>query len=124
MSRERFGLIVYWSATVVAAALFAVPGGALLARDHHFAAEMARLGYPAYFLLPFGVLKILGAVVILLPGMPRAKEWAYAGMGFDVIFAVYSRAALGDALPEALFPLIIGGVACLSWAMRPAARKF
>lgn len=123
MSSERFGPIVYWLATVVTAALFAVPGAALLARDHHFAAEMARLGYPAYFLLPFGALKILGALVVLLPGMPRVKEWAYAGMAFDVAFAVYSRAALGDALPMVLLPLVIGAVALLSWATRPASRK-
>ena len=123
MSPQRFGPIVYWFATVATAALFAVPGGALLARDHHFTAEMARLGYPAYFLLPFGALKILGALVILLPGLPRVKEWAYAGMAFDVAFAVYSRAALGDALSLVLFPFVIGAAALLSWAMRPAARK-
>jgi len=123
MTPNRTRLVVYWLATIAAAALFAIPGAALLVRDYHFASEMARLGYPAYFLPPFGVLKILGAVTILLPGIQRMKEWAYAGMVFDVSFAVWSRAAVGDPLLPALLPLVIGALATASWALRPVSRK-
>lgn len=53
---------------------------------------------PAY-LLPFvGVAKILGAIAILIPGYPRIKEWAYAGLMFDLIGAVYSVAASGKSV--------------------------
>jgi len=120
---ERSRLTLYWLATVVTAALFAVPGGALIAKAAHFETEMLRLGFPDYLLLPFGLLKIIGAVTILLQSLPRLKEWAYAGMLFDVFFAAYSRAALHDPLPQILFPLVIGGVALISWALRPASRK-
>jgi uncharacterized membrane protein YphA (DoxX/SURF4 family) len=123
MVTKKWGLVLYWLATVAAALLFAVPGSALLAGAAHFNVEMARLGYPGYFLLPFGLLKILGAVTILSPGLARLKEWAYAGMVFDAIFAAYSRSALSDPLPQILLPLLIGALVCTSWALRPAKRK-
>ena len=47
----------------------------------------AHLGYPAY-LHPFiGVAKILAVITILVPGFPRLKEWAYAGLVIDLIGA-------------------------------------
>ena len=123
MVMKKWGLVLYWLATVAAALLFAVPGSALLFGAPHFTVEMARLGYPAYFLLPFGFFKILGAVAILVPGFPRPKEWAYAGMVFDAVFAAYSRAALHDPLPQIILPLLIGALVLTSWALRPATRK-
>lgn len=116
-------LTFFWLATLATAALFAVPGTALLIGVAPFKVEMARLGYPVYFLPPFGALKVLGAAIILSPGIPRAKEWAYAGLIFDAGFAVYSRAAIGDPLPQILLPLVISALVLTSWALRPATRK-
>ena len=49
-----------------------------------------KMGYPAY-LLPFiGIAKLAGVIVILLPGYPRLKEWAYAGLVIDLAGATYS----------------------------------
>ncbi|MED2974422.1 DoxX family protein [Fictibacillus sp. B-59209] len=54
------------------------------------------LGYPDY-LLPFlGIAKLLGVIAILVPGVPRLKEWAYAGFFFDLAGAMYSTIAVGD----------------------------
>jgi uncharacterized membrane protein YphA (DoxX/SURF4 family) len=113
----------YWVATIAAALLFAVPGAALLAKVPHFSNEMARLGYPTYFLSMFGALKMIGAAVVLAPRLLRLKEWAYAGMMFDVIFAAFSRAAIGDGVFATIVPLVIGSVVLLSWALRPEDRK-
>ena len=43
-----------------------------------------RLGFPVYFAVLLGVWKILGAIAILLPRFPLLKEWAYAGIFFDL----------------------------------------
>lgn len=48
------------------------------------------LGYPLYFVPFIGLAKMLGAIVILIPAFPRLKEWAYAGLTFDLIAATYS----------------------------------
>ena len=114
--------LAYWGSTAVAAALFAIPGAALLARAPHFVHDMARLGYPDYLLPLLGVWKLLGAVVILAPRLARLKEWAYAGMVFDATGAAVSRAALGDGPFPVVLPLIITGVIFTSWALRPAGR--
>ncbi len=53
------------------------------------------MGYPMYFLPYIGVAKILGGIAILIPGFPRIKEWAYAGLMFDLISATYSFIAMG-----------------------------
>jgi uncharacterized membrane protein YphA (DoxX/SURF4 family) len=48
------------------------------------------LGYPVYFIPFIGTAKALGVIAILIPGFPRIKEWAYAGLMFDLIGATYS----------------------------------
>jgi hypothetical protein len=49
-------------------------------------------------------------VAIFTPKFPRLKEWAYAGLVFDVIGAIYSQIAMGNPLSYAIFPIIILGV--------------
>jgi uncharacterized membrane protein YphA (DoxX/SURF4 family) len=50
---------------------------------------------PAYMLLLVGWAKLLGVLAILVPGNPRLKEWAYAGLTFDLLGAIYCIAASG-----------------------------
>jgi len=69
-------------------------------------AVFTHLGYPTY-LLPFiGIAKILAAITVLVPGLPRLKEWAYAGLVFDLIGAFYSHLSVGDPPGNWLFPII------------------
>jgi len=78
-----------------------------------------------YFFAILGVWKFLGAVAILAPGFPRLKEWAYAGIFFDLTGAALSCAAVGGYGAygfHVLAPLIIAGLMVASWALRPASR--
>jgi len=64
------------------------------------------MGMPAY-LIPFlGIAKLLGVIVILVPGFPRIKEWAYAGLVFDLVGATYGVISIGKPF-SAWFPMII-----------------
>ena len=54
------------------------------------------LGYPPYLLVFLGTAKILGVAAVLVPGVPRLKEWAFAGLAFDVTGALYSHLSIGD----------------------------
>lgn len=114
--------IVYWVVTIIAALLFAIPGTALILHVPHFADEMARLGYPSYFLGLLGTFKVLAAIAIVAPGFPRLKEWAYAGMMFDIIGAIVSHAAAGDAATTMVIPVVIACVLVASWTLRPQSR--
>jgi DoxX-like family len=114
--------VTYWVSTALIAALFAVPGVALIARAPHFVAELAHLGYPAYFLSILGPWKVLAAVTVLVPRLARPKEWAYAGMIFDATSAAFSRVAVGDGAFAVIVPLVISALVVASWALRPDGR--
>ena len=82
--------ILYWTFTGLFAALMFFSGIQNLLITPDSIALFKTLGYPEY-LIPFmGLAKILGAIAIVLPGIPRLKEWAYAGLFFDLLGASYS----------------------------------
>ncbi|HYV90211.1 MAG TPA: DoxX family protein [Chitinophagales bacterium] len=88
--------IIYWIFTAPFAAFMlstAVPDALSTKEATDF---MIKLGYPAYIVPFLGVAKILGVIAILIPGFPRIKEWAYAGLAFDLIGAMYSGIAMSD----------------------------
>jgi hypothetical protein len=64
------------------------------------------LGYPAYIIPFLSVAKLLGLIVIFIPKYPRLKEWAYAGIAFDIIGAGYSILAMGNPFTHIIFPLL------------------
>ena len=64
------------------------------------------LGYPSYLLRFLGTAKCLGVVAILAPGFPRLKEWAFAGLIFDLLGALYSHTSVGDPPTVWVFPVI------------------
>ena len=82
---------------------------------------LAGLGYPAYLLWIIGIWKILGAIALAVPGFLRLKEWAYAGIVFELSGAVASLAACGRS-PDLIAPLFLLGLTLASWALRPASR--
>src|SRR5688572_28383257 len=89
MKADKIG---YWAATGLVALAFAFGGALDIARTPEMEAGLARLGYPAYFATILGVWKVLGAITIVVPRLPRLKEWAYAGMVFDLTGAAASHA--------------------------------
>jgi hypothetical protein len=82
---------------------------------------LAGLGYPLYVLVIIGTWKILGAITLVVPGFLRLKEWAYAGIVFELSGAVASLAACGHRT-ELIVPLGLLGLATASWALRPPSR--
>lgn len=115
--------IAYWVTSALTAFVFLSGGAADVARPSFVMDGMTHLGYPGYFVLILGVWKVLGGVVILSPGLPTLKEWAYAGMIFDLTGAAASHAAVGDPAAKVITPLVIAGIVLASWALRPASRR-
>ncbi len=114
--------IAYVVTTVQLTIVFLGSGLANVLRLDHIAHDMMRLGYPTYFMTVLGVWKVLGALVVALPRLPRLKEWAYAGMVFDLTGAAASRAASNDAAMAILVPLVLTAIAVVSWRFRPTSR--
>jgi uncharacterized membrane protein YphA (DoxX/SURF4 family) len=103
--------IIYWSATALFALMMigsAIPD--VMSSDVAVKGMHEGLGYPLY-LIPFiGLAKILGVIAILIPGFPRIKEWAYAGLLFDLAgasFSIYSSGERGANLAFMLLPIVL-----------------
>ena len=119
--------ITYWTTTVLIAFFIGSGGVAQLARVPGTVDGFVHiLGYPRYFVTILGFWKVLGAIAILVPRFPRLKEWAYAGIFFDLTGAAASSAAVGGSggiyAFHILAPLVLAVVAVASWALRPESR--
>lgn len=118
--------IAYWTTTILVAAPIGSGGVAQMAQFHanpHGVVPV--LGYPMYFFAILGFWKVLGAIAILAPRFPRLKEWAYAGIFFDLTGAAASCAAVGGYGAygfHVIAPLILAGFTVASWALRPPSR--
>jgi len=73
------------------------------------------LGYPLYFIPFIGIAKALGVIAILVPGYPRIKEWAYAGLTFDLVGATYSIISSGQPFASYAFMIVPLALAVLSY---------
>lgn len=114
--------IGYWVTTALTALLIGSGGIMQVLRRPDAVAGITGLGYPVYFVVLLGVWKILGAVAIVVPRFPRLKEWAYAGIIFDLTGAAVSHAASGSSAGNVIGPLLFAVLALASWALRPQSR--
>ncbi len=77
------------------------------------------LGYPVYFIQFLSVAKVVGALTILTPGLHKLKEWAYAGLFFDLIGAIYSVVAASGKFEAGtlfiLLPIVLGALSYYFW---------
>jgi DoxX-like family len=65
------------------------------------------MGYPIYFIQFISIAKIIGAVTILIPGLKKIKEWAYAGLFFDLAGAIYSIIAISPSFDPKMLGMLI-----------------
>lgn len=100
--------ILYWVFTILFAALMIFSSyGSILVNDDAKKLIHDQLGYPEYFIPFTGWAKLIGSLVILIPGLKTVKEWAYAGLFFDLLAVVYSSIALaGTVDPMMSFMLV------------------
>jgi hypothetical protein len=117
--------ISYWTTTILLA--FFMSGGAtqIIQFKNNPHGVVPQLGCPMYFFAIIGAWKVLGAIAILVPRFPRLKEWAYAGIFFDLTGAAISCAAVGGYGVygfHVIAPLLIAVLAVASWALRPPSR--
>ena len=127
LAGKRARSILYWFLTL-SVALPIGSGGVsqMMLYQHNRHGVIPVLGYPTYFFAILGCWKVLGAIALLVPRLPLLKEWAYAGIFFDLTGAAVSYATVGGFGVydfHVLAPLIITGFTVASWALRPESRK-
>jgi len=114
--------IAYWVATGLV--VFCMTGGIFELLGLKTTNEgIMRLGYPSYIIPALGLGKILAILAILWPGLPRLKEWAYAGILFNMIGAIISHVACNDGAWIIVVTVTIAAITLASWALRPQSRR-
>jgi hypothetical protein len=99
--------IFYWICTGLLVPALGIGSVMAIMSSKESVEIVTSLGYSAY-LTPFlGVTRLLALLVIFIPKFPRLKEWAYAGLVFDIVAAVYSQIASSNPLTRIIFPVII-----------------
>jgi uncharacterized membrane protein YphA (DoxX/SURF4 family) len=86
-------------------------------------AFMRQLGYPDYFVNIIGTWKLLGSIALLVPGFPRLKEWAYAGMFFNMTGAAISHIVMRSESWHVVVTSLTAVLVIVSWALRPPGRR-
>jgi uncharacterized membrane protein YphA (DoxX/SURF4 family) len=112
----------YWICTALIAFIFVSSGVFYVMRVPQVVEGVTRLGFPLHFVTLLGVWKVLGGIAVLVPDFARVKEWAYAGMYFDLTGAAIASAASGIAWWHIVAPLAVAVVLAASWALRPQSR--
>ncbi|SDN09731.1 DoxX family protein [Kriegella aquimaris] len=109
--------IIFWIATSIIFVMEAIiPLATLLFAHEYFNAGTKPLGYPDYFAYALMVCKILGATAIMFPKLPaKLREWAYAGLTFNLVFAAISHIAVDQIIAYILMPIVVGIILGVSY---------
>lgn len=111
---------IFWVTTVFIILWEGVmPLSTLLFTPQYISAGTAPLGYPDYFAVTLIVCKVLGTIAISFPRVPtKLREWAYAGLTFNLIFAFISHACVDKKIEYMLMPLVVLGILAVSYVYR------
>ena len=102
------GIIILWEAVM--------PLSTLLFAPQYANAGTKPLGYPDYFAHILIICKVLGVFAISYPKTPATiKEWAYAGLTFNLIFAFISHACVDQNIGYMLMPLVVLAILTVSY---------
>jgi hypothetical protein len=109
--------IIFWITTTI---IFLweglMPLSTLLFMPQYINAGTKPLGYPDYFAYTLIIFKVLGATAIMLPKLPgKLREWAYAGLTFNLIFAVISHVMVDKNISYILMPIVVGIILAISY---------
>lgn len=86
---------IYWTGIVLTSLWFGASGICELTKNALVWDITLQLGYPAHFIYILGVAKLAGVAVLLTPNrLLRLKEWVFAGVYFDILFAFFSKLAV------------------------------
>ena len=122
LANTKVHKIGYWVATGLL--VFCMTGGIFEVLGVKTTIDgITKLGYPSYIIPALGLGKVLAIVVILWPGLPRLKEWAYAGIFFNMMGATVSHVAHNDGAWIIVVTVTIAAITLVSWGLRPQSRR-
>jgi uncharacterized membrane protein YphA (DoxX/SURF4 family) len=115
--------VTYWVTTGLLAGLSVFAAFAYLSGSAQAVEGFAHVGYPQQLRIILGIAKLLGAITLVVPGLVKLKEWAYAGFTFAWISASVAHYLAQDGA-KAFMPLILLLLLAISYGTRPTSRRW
>ena len=117
--------VIFWVATIILILWEGVmPLSTIFFAPEYVNAGTKPLGYPDYFAYTLIICKVLGVIAISFPKIPgKVREWAYAGLTFNLIFAFISHACVDKNIGFMLMPLVVLGILAVSYIYSNKIRK-
>ena len=103
--------IIFWITTSIIVLIEGV--GNIATFNQQYAKEIVyNLGYPEYFRVAMCVFKLVGVMILIIPKIPLwIKEWAYAGLFINTVFAFISYWSVNGISSDLIFPVFL--LACI-----------
>lgn len=114
--------VFYWVSTAIVS-LMLLMAVTYLTGSPEVVEGFNKVGYPQHLRVVLGFAKPAAALVLLLPGLARLKEWAYAGVTFALIMAAIANRAAGEGPQTWMLPLILLVLLAVSYLTRPESRR-
>ena len=115
--------ITYWAVTGLLTFVLLYSGIGALTKQEFLIESMHNISFPLYVMNILGTAYVLGAIAIIIPGIPWFKEWAYAGVVFAMTAAFASHVFIGDTFANMAPPLVILTLNIASYMLRPNSRR-
>src|ERR1700676_4139686 len=111
--------IIYVTSTAILVLEILVGAFMDLAHLPYVVQDVRSIGYPTYVLYIVGVRKILAVGALLWPRLPRLREWAYAGVFFEMSGAAASHVLVGEPVGKYAAPLAFTFLTLVAWWFQP-----
>ena len=107
MKRDK---IIYWIATGLVSLAMLSSGFMYLSGNPQIVEGFKLIGMPAYVITLLGVAKLLASITLVIPKFEKLKEWAYAGLTFNMLGAAWAHISTGTPFVSPLIFLVFLGV--------------
>lgn len=98
--------IIYWVSTALVCLAMVYSSYSDL-RSAAVKEAFVHLGFPGYFRVELGIMKVIGIILLLAPLPAFCKEWAYAGFAITFFSAFIAHTMAGDPMSGRIPPLVI-----------------
>jgi len=117
--------VIFWVATAIIILMEGVmPLSTIIFAPEYVTAGTDPLGYPDYFAYALIICKVLGVLAISFKTPAKLKEWAYAGLTFNLIFAFISHACVDKNVGFMIMPLVVLGILAVSYVYNTKIQNY
>ncbi|RXF68684.1 DoxX family protein [Arcticibacter tournemirensis] len=97
--------VTYWVVTILVSVMM-INSAVMYLTKPEIKQAFVHLGFPSYFRVELAALKVIGAIVLLVPLPCNFKEWAYSGFAITFVSAFIAHSASGDPASARIMPVI------------------